>query len=1698
MADSIVIKGSPFDDFINGSDGPDVIEGLEGRDTLSGGLGDDTLAGNTGHDMLDGGAGADTYLFGRGDGQDTVLAGWPEGMGQSDRLRFGVGIDMSNVSVVADGGDLVLRLVGRSDSVRIAGYFNTYGQDRARIEFADGSYWDGLAIDRKLSGSSDYLPGTPQDDALDGGAGDDQIMGMEGRDTLYGDTGRDLLDGGLGADTYLFARGDGQDTIVAAPGGGDIGQSDVLQLGQGITMADVELVPLGSDLRLSIRGTHDSVLIVGYFNLAPFETLGIRFADGGLWDATAVQGKLSVYDDFVDGTVDNNVLIGGAGRDTLMGEAGDDTLYGDAGADTMDGGLGADTYLFGRGDGQDSIFIYGNDAGSDRLQLAADVDVTDVEAGQDANDLVLRIRGTRDSVRLMGYFNLSPIDRPAVLFANGAVWDALVIERKLGDWGVNVMGDMQDNHLEGGRGDDLLVSSDGDDTLYGDAGQDMLDGSSGADTYLFGLGDGQDTVLAGAPQGMGQSDRLRLGAGIDMSNVSVTAEGSDLVLRLDGRSDSVRIVNYFNLFGNDRPRIEFADGSYWDAAAIDLKLQSSWDNLQGTQQDDAIDGGAGDDQLLGLAGNDTLYGDGGQDLLDGGPGADTYVFGRGDGQDVVLIDPTWSDAGMTDTLQLGQGIGMADVDLGQQGSDLLLSLRGSQDSVRIAGYFSVGPDQAMRIRFADGGQWDARAVQGKLSASDDYPMGTPDSDVLMGGAGQDILVGTSGDDTLYGDAGTDIMDGGLGADTFLFGRGDGQDAIFMYNQDASEDSLQLAADIAVTDVDVAQEGGDLVLRVRDTRDSVRLVDYFSMSAQTRPTVAFAGGTVWDGLAIDRKINGMSTNALGTRADDALEGGSGDDILSGKEGDDTLYGDAGNDLLDGGAGMDTCLFGLGDGQDTVLAGPPAGFGRADRLRLGSGIAMSNVTVSAEAGDLILAIDGRSDSVRIRDYFYQYGMDRPRIEFADGSYWDGFAIDRKLQNNGDYLQGSPLDDVLDGGAGDDVIVGQDGNDTLYGDAGQDFMDGSAGADTYLFGRGDGQDTIAGAMTAWSGVGRDRLLLGQGLGMADIDLSQQGADLVLQRKGSTDSVRLQSYFDAPPPYRMNIEFADGSAWDGMSVDRLMSVSGGVVQAYPDGAALVGSQGQDTLIGTNGDDHLFGAGGNDWLDGQLGVDTFEFGRGSGSDTLMAMGNGSSDQPDLLNLAAGITPVDVDLQVDGSDLVLKLTGSTDQIRLAGYFNILPNGRTLVRFADGGQWDGQAVMRKLNPGNDVLSGFRSDDLLDGGAGDDTLLGNDGRDTLYGDSGNDLLDGGAGSDTYLFGLGDGADTMLADPGYQQDHADVLRLGTGISMADLVLSAQGGDLLLQVRNTADRALLAGYLAVPQVDRMAIAFADGFQWTGADVNRKLQNTADTLTGTAGADGLEGGLGDDMLQGLEGRDFLDGDQGNDLLDGGKGADTMAGGVGNDSYIVDDLGDLVLETSTGGDDLIIANVDGVKMADNVERLNMADGVIKASGNEGKNTMKGNNLNNILWGYGGNDSLVGLDGADSFYGGAGDDTLTGGYGGDSYMYQRGGGSDVIQDYDPNSTNLDKLVMEGNISADQLWLTRSANDLVVSVVGTLFKVRVANWYVSSAYRVESISAGGKTLSSGNVQQLVNAMATMTPQPLGQTTLSASYSQKLAGVMAANWV
>ena len=81
------------------------------------------------------------------------------------------------------------------------------------------------------NGGNDTMHGDNGNDAMRGGSGDDTMYGNDGRDNLLADsgndtlsggagndkltggTGDDLLIGGAGADAFLFASGDGTDTI---------------------------------------------------------------------------------------------------------------------------------------------------------------------------------------------------------------------------------------------------------------------------------------------------------------------------------------------------------------------------------------------------------------------------------------------------------------------------------------------------------------------------------------------------------------------------------------------------------------------------------------------------------------------------------------------------------------------------------------------------------------------------------------------------------------------------------------------------------------------------------------------------------------------------------------------------------------------------------------------------------------------------------------------------------------------------------------------------------------------------------------------------------------------------------------------------------------------------------------------------------------------------------------------------------------------------------------------------------------------------------------------------------------------------------------------------------------------------------------------------------------------------------------------
>src|SRR5690606_40930487 len=99
---------------------------------------------------------------------------------------------------------------------------------------------------------------------------------------------------------------------------------------------------------------------------------------------------------------------------------------------------------------------------------------------------------------------------------------------------------------------------------------------------------------------------------------------------------------------------------------------------------------------------------------------------------------------------------------------------------------------------------------------------------------------------------------------------------------------------------------------------------------------------------------------------------------------------------------------------------------------------------------------------------------------------------------------------------------------------------------------------------------------------------------------------------------------------------------------------------------------------------------------------------------------------------------------------------------------------------------------------------------------------------------------------------------------------------------------------------------------------------------------------------------------------------------------------------------------------------------------------------------------------------------------------------------DQLQILAGVTADQIWLRRVSNNLEVSVIGGADSFTISNWYVSVTNRVDSFKlADGKTLTSSNVQNLVDAMATFSTPTAGQTTLPSDYQASLNPVIAANW-
>jgi Ca2+-binding RTX toxin-like protein len=508
---------------------------------------------------------------------------------------------------------------------------------------------------------------------------------------------------------------------------------------------------------LTYLGPDDSVLAI----LDDIATVPPGTQDNPLLralDHAAVDAFGGASDDFINGTLFNDTLRGGAGADEIEGRDGDDTFL-----------IGAGEWV-SPGSGPRGDVIKGG-SGTDTVQLD-NAGVIDVRESLHSVER-LKFNSGSSAVTMDAFFS-------HVLIIGGSAGDEIRMnDSRGGDFSAfqfqNWTGKIFLTYGFGGAGGSLVGTSQDDVILQPGVTQSpTLSGGMGSDTYyisnsftrvveLSGAGSGTDTVYA--------SVNWTLEAGSHVENIIANAGSTGLTLSGNELINTVRGgAGNDQLFGGGGDDSLFGgagadqldggagfDYARYDSATAGVAVftfqpasntgEAAGDSYVGIEGfvgsnfADTIIGDEGVNVLIGLNGHDVLFGAGGFDSLLGANGEDSLFGGT---------------AG--DYLDGGLGFDYARYDFALAGVTVNLSNPGANTG-EAAGDVFVGIEGLTGTNFGDGLAGDAQA---------NVLFGWSGADTLVGFANIDALFGGDGNDTLFGGTEQDFHFGQGGADVFVF------------------------------------------------------------------------------------------------------------------------------------------------------------------------------------------------------------------------------------------------------------------------------------------------------------------------------------------------------------------------------------------------------------------------------------------------------------------------------------------------------------------------------------------------------------------------------------------------------------------------------------------------------------------------------------------------------------------------------------------------------------------------------------------------------------------------------------------------------------------------------------------------------------------------------------------------------------------
>jgi Ca2+-binding RTX toxin-like protein len=316
------LEGSAFDDILVGTKQANTIDGGPGKDVLRGGGGRDILNGDEGPDRCQGakgrttscgkerrpkssgyvevdatpGGGGGLAIVGRGGPDNFVIAYDPEAEVFGITARKGIAIGPGCNRPAGSPTQVTCSLGGP-----------------ARWLMADlGPGKDSFVVEGSLAAVGFVrLAGGLGNDTIKGGPEDDLIEAGFGADKLYGGAGSDGLIGSTPGPTFLYGGANGD---LLAAGGGCAGGAIIGGPGK-------------DDASFAETQAHPGLLYVSF----PKNAAWIDEVKG--CDSVRIDDS----NEDMEGSFDNDVLIGDGGKNAILGQPGEDLIYGGGGEDVLDG-----------------------------------------------------------------------------------------------------------------------------------------------------------------------------------------------------------------------------------------------------------------------------------------------------------------------------------------------------------------------------------------------------------------------------------------------------------------------------------------------------------------------------------------------------------------------------------------------------------------------------------------------------------------------------------------------------------------------------------------------------------------------------------------------------------------------------------------------------------------------------------------------------------------------------------------------------------------------------------------------------------------------------------------------------------------------------------------------------------------------------------------------------------------------------------------------------------------------------------------------------------------------------------------------------------------------------------------------------------------------------------------------------------------